>query len=261
MGARARAVMAELHGEKIDIVDWSDDPADVPGPGAAARPGDPGRDRRPRGPGRPGHRPRLPALAGHRQGGPERPAGRPAHRLAHRHPPRRRAGDGPQRVAAEAAALRGWRRGRGRRAASTRGWRGCAPARSGHAGPHLRRLPGARPGQRPAAAWCAVAGPTPRRLPARRLSRRPCLPRRRASGRCAWPAARPRRAATAPRTLAGPLSDRRALRQRVDRRASRPSTSARRAAASPPDTRSADRSRRDHRQVGSRRARESGSRR
>lgn len=27
MGARARAVMDELHGEKIDIVDWSDDPA------------------------------------------------------------------------------------------------------------------------------------------------------------------------------------------------------------------------------------------
>ena len=27
MGSRARAVMAELHGEKIDIVDWSDDPA------------------------------------------------------------------------------------------------------------------------------------------------------------------------------------------------------------------------------------------
>jgi N utilization substance protein A len=27
MGARARAVMAELHGEKIDIVDWSEDPA------------------------------------------------------------------------------------------------------------------------------------------------------------------------------------------------------------------------------------------
>jgi N utilization substance protein A len=29
MGARVRAVMAELHGEKIDIVDWSDDPADM----------------------------------------------------------------------------------------------------------------------------------------------------------------------------------------------------------------------------------------
>jgi N utilization substance protein A len=27
MGARVRAVMAELHGEKIDIVDWYDDPA------------------------------------------------------------------------------------------------------------------------------------------------------------------------------------------------------------------------------------------
>jgi N utilization substance protein A len=27
MGQRVRQVMAELHGEKIDIVDWSDDPA------------------------------------------------------------------------------------------------------------------------------------------------------------------------------------------------------------------------------------------
>lgn len=29
MGGRVRAVMAELHGEKIDIVDWSDDPAEL----------------------------------------------------------------------------------------------------------------------------------------------------------------------------------------------------------------------------------------
>ena len=29
MGARVRSVMAELNGEKIDIVDWSDDPADM----------------------------------------------------------------------------------------------------------------------------------------------------------------------------------------------------------------------------------------
>jgi N utilization substance protein A len=28
MGARVRNVMSELHGEKIDIVDWSEDPAD-----------------------------------------------------------------------------------------------------------------------------------------------------------------------------------------------------------------------------------------
>jgi transcription termination/antitermination protein NusA len=29
MGTRVRAVVAELHGEKIDIVDWSDDPAEL----------------------------------------------------------------------------------------------------------------------------------------------------------------------------------------------------------------------------------------
>lgn len=29
MGSRVRAVMTELHGEKIDIVDWSDDPAEL----------------------------------------------------------------------------------------------------------------------------------------------------------------------------------------------------------------------------------------
>ncbi len=39
---------------------------------------------------RPGHRAGLPALARDRQGGPERPAGGPAHRLAHRHPVRHR---------------------------------------------------------------------------------------------------------------------------------------------------------------------------
>ena len=29
MGQRVRNVMAELHGEKIDIVDWSEDPAEL----------------------------------------------------------------------------------------------------------------------------------------------------------------------------------------------------------------------------------------
>ena len=29
MGQRVRNVMTELHGEKIDIVDWSDDPAEL----------------------------------------------------------------------------------------------------------------------------------------------------------------------------------------------------------------------------------------
>ena len=31
MGQRVRNVMSELHGEKIDIVDWSDDPAEFVG--------------------------------------------------------------------------------------------------------------------------------------------------------------------------------------------------------------------------------------
>jgi N utilization substance protein A len=31
MGQRVRAVMSELHGEKIDIIDWSEDPAEFVG--------------------------------------------------------------------------------------------------------------------------------------------------------------------------------------------------------------------------------------
>ena len=46
-----------------------------------------------------GHRPRLPALAGHRQGGPERPPGRPPHRMAHRHQERDPAGRGGRGLA------------------------------------------------------------------------------------------------------------------------------------------------------------------
>ena len=50
MGGRVRNVMAELHGEKIDIVDWSDDPAEMVGERAVAGPGLQGRGRRPRRP-------------------------------------------------------------------------------------------------------------------------------------------------------------------------------------------------------------------
>ena len=50
MGGRVRNVMAELHGEKIDIVDWSDDPATFVAQRALAGPGLPGRGRRPGGP-------------------------------------------------------------------------------------------------------------------------------------------------------------------------------------------------------------------
>ena len=89
MGQRVRNVMTELHGEKIDIVDWSEDPAELVGPRALAGAGHQGRGRRRRGPVGARHRARLPALARDRQGGPERPPRRPAHRLAHRHPLRR----------------------------------------------------------------------------------------------------------------------------------------------------------------------------
>jgi N utilization substance protein A len=72
MGSRVRNVMNELQRA-------------VPGPGQ------PGARGRPGGARGPGHRARLPAVPGHRQGGPERQAGRPPHRLADRHPLRRRA--------------------------------------------------------------------------------------------------------------------------------------------------------------------------
>ena len=110
MGSRVRNVMTELHGEKIDIVDFSEESAAVrgqravPGPGAAGqRGGSAGQDR-------PGDRARLPALAGHRQRGAERPSRRAADRMEDRHPagqpgrPRRPRGDAPggQPGAAEA---------------------------------------------------------------------------------------------------------------------------------------------------------------
>ena len=88
MGQRVRNVMSELHGEKIDIVDWSDDPATfVASALSPARVTQRHGGRSP-GEGRAGRRPRLPAVAGDRQGGAERPPGRPADRLPDRHPQR-----------------------------------------------------------------------------------------------------------------------------------------------------------------------------
>ena len=80
MGQRVRAVMHELNEEKIDIIDYSPDPATLRRPRAVAGQGDLG-DRCGREPTRrPGGRARLSAVAGHRPGGPERPARRPADR-------------------------------------------------------------------------------------------------------------------------------------------------------------------------------------
>ena len=84
-GSRVRMVVSELRGEKIDIIPFNDEPARFvakalsPGPrarGAGGRRGHAGH----------GHRARRPALAGHRQGRPERPAGGPPDRLARGHP-------------------------------------------------------------------------------------------------------------------------------------------------------------------------------
>ena len=90
MGQRVRNVMHELHGEKIDIVDFSEDPAEFiahalsPAQVKGVTLVDVQRPHGPRG------RSRLPVVAGHRQGGPERPPRRQAHRVAHRHPVRHR---------------------------------------------------------------------------------------------------------------------------------------------------------------------------
>ncbi len=95
LGARVRAVMAELNGEKIDIVDWSDDPASFvasalsPAKVSSVQVVDAAAARRP------GRGTRLSALAGDRQRGAERPPGCPPHRLADRHPQRHR---GPWRA-------------------------------------------------------------------------------------------------------------------------------------------------------------------
>ena len=88
MGQRVRAVMHELNEEKIDIIDWSPDPATLRRPGTIAGQGDFG-DRGRREPAScPGRGAGLPAVARHRSRGPERPTRRPADRLADRHPVR-----------------------------------------------------------------------------------------------------------------------------------------------------------------------------
>ncbi len=97
MGQRVRNVMSELHGEKIDIVDWSDDPAELvahalsPAQVNSVEIVDARGEVRARG------RARLPALARDRQGGAERPPRRSADRVADRHPVRRGSGGGARR--------------------------------------------------------------------------------------------------------------------------------------------------------------------
>ena len=88
LGQRVRAVQTELGGEKIDIVDYSDRPADLRGERAVSRQGVERLHHRREPQGRPCAGARLPALAGDRQGGPERPSRRQADGRQDRHPAR-----------------------------------------------------------------------------------------------------------------------------------------------------------------------------
>ena len=82
-GSRVRMVVSELRGEKIDIIPWNPEPARFVA--KALSPARARGARRRRDDGGDGRRPRRPALARDRQGGPERPPGRAPDRLEDRH--------------------------------------------------------------------------------------------------------------------------------------------------------------------------------
>ena len=207
-GARVRMVVNELRGEKIDIVPFSEDPPDFVAKALSPAKVKEVRIHEDTGIGR-GHRARLPAVPRHRQGGPERPPGRPPHRLAGRHQERDPAGRGggrhlpggrgesstPRASGSRNAAdgRDGVARGRGRPWSRAEEWaRRCRRARR-----RGRRRHGARPPTPPSAAEEAVEdGHRGRRTPARpsqpRMPARPEEPRRRGArrrgaGRRAWP--------------------------------------------------------------------------
>ena len=90
-------VTNELRGERVDVVPVLRRPGRAHPVGAGPGPGPRGAPRR-RDRHRHGDRERLPAVAGHRQGGPERPPGRPPDRLADRHQERDPAGRGGGRL-------------------------------------------------------------------------------------------------------------------------------------------------------------------
>ena len=93
-----------------------------------------------------GDRERLPALARHRQGGAERPPGRPPHRLAHRHQERDPAGRGGGR----ATATRSGPRASGSRTRAAR-WSGSRPRAARPCRPRSGRTRPRSTGEAPAA--------------------------------------------------------------------------------------------------------------
>ena len=124
-GTRVQSIIRELRGEKIDIVEWSEDPIlvrhqrDQPGQGAARV------DRRRRREGDGSRRRGQAAVARDRQEGPERPARREADRLEDRHQERGR--EAPAKSKSQLGALEVGEAAAGRRKASrSRG--GCGGA-------------------------------------------------------------------------------------------------------------------------------------
>ena len=169
MGQRVRNVMSELSGEKIDIIDYDEDPARFvanalsPAKVVSVSVIDEAGARGPRG------GPRFPAVAGHRQGGPERPARRPADRLAHRHPQRRRDRRRPaRRTRARHTALcttdssrrpvRSVEGHDGRLRRDPARDFGFAASKYGWTRTDMRRLPEARAGRRTASGGCCGGG-------------------------------------------------------------------------------------------------------
>ena len=201
-GSRVRMVVNELRGEKIDVVPWSDNPGELVAQRAAARQGQGGPHRRGDRNGA-GHRPRLPALAGDREGRPERPPRSPSDRLADRH----QVGDAGERgIARPGSGRRGARRARrGARRARGRGRdpgeavarrAGRAERRGGGARRRARRRRGdadgglAGRGARARAHVRGLPGARPARFAAADRSRRPTglgsTDRGRRAGRGAW---------------------------------------------------------------------------
>ena len=102
-GVRIQNIVNELNGEKIDVVEWNEDPAqyvaNALSPAQVSHVTIDEADAH-----RQGHRARAAVVAGDRQRGPERAAGGQADRLAHRHQERRRDGGSRAARAARCAA-------------------------------------------------------------------------------------------------------------------------------------------------------------
>ena len=89
-GTRVQAIIRELRGEKIDIVEWSDDPISLVTNALSPAKGTACVDRRRQGSRRRGGRRGQAAVSCDWEEGPERPSRSQADRLAHRHQERRR---------------------------------------------------------------------------------------------------------------------------------------------------------------------------